>query len=202
MTKTTAMTELTTPAAADIIKIVDDPGGTPLSKKITLTNLFSLLQAGSSPSITLSSGVASISEDRLLMVKTEVSAAEMLDLLANPKQVAPAPGTDKLIIPVQLALVKDGTDGFVIGTTDLDLVYKAAAGTKCMDVSCAAGCLDQTTDAFGTCLATDETIASLNTDETNEEVFLYAGTADLTSAGSGDPVTVWFWYRVVTCGLV
>ena len=39
-TKTTALAELTAVADTDILYIVDDPGGTPLSKKITVLNLF------------------------------------------------------------------------------------------------------------------------------------------------------------------
>lgn len=38
--KLTALTELTTIADTDIIYIVDDPGGSPLSRKITVLNLF------------------------------------------------------------------------------------------------------------------------------------------------------------------
>ena len=39
-TKVTALTELTAIADADILYVVDDPGGSPLSKKITVVNLF------------------------------------------------------------------------------------------------------------------------------------------------------------------
>ncbi|OQA56533.1 MAG: hypothetical protein BWY42_00952 [Candidatus Omnitrophica bacterium ADurb.Bin277] len=38
-TKVTALTENTAPAAADLLYIVDDPGGSPLSQKVTLANL-------------------------------------------------------------------------------------------------------------------------------------------------------------------
>jgi hypothetical protein len=41
--KWTAKTELTTPASADIMLCVDDPGGSPVSKKMTLGNLFTLI---------------------------------------------------------------------------------------------------------------------------------------------------------------
>lgn len=34
------MVELTTQAASDVLYIIDDPAGTPLSRKITITNLF------------------------------------------------------------------------------------------------------------------------------------------------------------------
>ena len=39
-TKVTALTELTTPAGVDLLYIVDDPSGTPLSRKCTVANLF------------------------------------------------------------------------------------------------------------------------------------------------------------------
>ena len=40
--KLTALTENTTPAGTDLLYIVDDPAGTPLSQKITISNLLSL----------------------------------------------------------------------------------------------------------------------------------------------------------------
>ena len=42
-TKTTALVELTTVADADILYIVDDPGASPVSKKITVVNLFDVI---------------------------------------------------------------------------------------------------------------------------------------------------------------
>jgi len=38
--KITALTELTDPAAEDVLPIVDDPSGSPVTKKITVANLF------------------------------------------------------------------------------------------------------------------------------------------------------------------
>jgi hypothetical protein len=40
--KITELTALTTPAGEDLLAIVDDPAGTPVTKKITLTNLLTL----------------------------------------------------------------------------------------------------------------------------------------------------------------
>ena len=40
--KITQLTELTTPAGADILPIVDDVAGTPTTKKVTVNNLLSL----------------------------------------------------------------------------------------------------------------------------------------------------------------
>lgn len=44
-TKTTALPENTTPAATDIMYIVDDPGGSAASQRITLTNLATLINS-------------------------------------------------------------------------------------------------------------------------------------------------------------
>jgi len=41
--KVTALTEETSPALADILYIVDDPGGTPTSKKFTIQNLLDVV---------------------------------------------------------------------------------------------------------------------------------------------------------------
>ena len=41
--KITELTALTTPAGSDLLVIVDDPSGTPITKKITVDTLFSNL---------------------------------------------------------------------------------------------------------------------------------------------------------------
>ena len=41
--KITQLTELTSPIVSDILPIVDDPAGTPLTKKLTIANLISLI---------------------------------------------------------------------------------------------------------------------------------------------------------------
>jgi len=45
--KITELDELTTPAAADLLEIVDDVAGTPTSKKVTLENIYKHLAIGS-----------------------------------------------------------------------------------------------------------------------------------------------------------
>ena len=47
--KVTALTSLTAPTSADLLMIIDDPSGTPVSKQITLKNL-----AGGMPNTTVS----------------------------------------------------------------------------------------------------------------------------------------------------
>ena len=64
-TKVTALTELTTPAGVDLLYIVDDPAGTPLSRKVTVANLF----ANASP-ITIASGTLTASAPALNVTQT------------------------------------------------------------------------------------------------------------------------------------
>lgn len=46
--KLSALTELTAPASVDIFAIVDDPAGTPVTKKVTLANLLGNVPSGQS----------------------------------------------------------------------------------------------------------------------------------------------------------
>lgn len=50
--KITALTECTDPQLTDIIPIVDDPGGTPATKKVTLTNIKTLVSGMANPMTT------------------------------------------------------------------------------------------------------------------------------------------------------
>lgn len=44
-TKITALTEDTAPLSTDLVMTVDDPGGSPINKKVTIANLTKALQA-------------------------------------------------------------------------------------------------------------------------------------------------------------
>lgn len=50
--KTTALSAVTAPTTDDVAYLVDDPGGTPVSKKITLLNLFGILPMAGLVSVT------------------------------------------------------------------------------------------------------------------------------------------------------
>lgn len=54
--KITDLTALTTPDAGDLLAIVDDPGGTPVTKKITVADL---LGGGAAPSVLFANGATS-----------------------------------------------------------------------------------------------------------------------------------------------
>src|SRR3990172_7649367 len=53
------LTELTTPATEDLFYIVDDPGGSPLSRKITIANLLKLFVSNVTLSVLTGSGTYS-----------------------------------------------------------------------------------------------------------------------------------------------
>lgn len=68
--KWTAKTELTAVADADILLIVDDPGGTPISKKITVLNLFDTIDTAAE--------LDTIVADENVLVETEIDASSEL----------------------------------------------------------------------------------------------------------------------------
>lgn len=80
--KITALTALTTPALEDLIPIVDDPSGTPVTKKISVLNLISTGWSeitdtwayASATTITVPSGAASLYQkgDKLRLTQTTV----------------------------------------------------------------------------------------------------------------------------------
>lgn len=51
--KITDYTELTTPAKGDLMEIVDDPGGTPINKKLKIENLIAVILDRSRPNVTV-----------------------------------------------------------------------------------------------------------------------------------------------------
>ena len=65
-TKTTALTEVTAPAATDILYMVDDPGVTPLSRKIQFANLMKAAQnqyfMAAATELTVAAGVITVTQ--------------------------------------------------------------------------------------------------------------------------------------------
>lgn len=63
-TKVTALTELSVPALEDLAYVIDDPGGTPASMKVTLARLLGLARVSPQGRLTTESGVAVSTSDR------------------------------------------------------------------------------------------------------------------------------------------
>lgn len=70
--KITALTELTSVAPTDVLAIVDDPGGSPVTKKITVANLLGNVTAGVYN--VLDYGATGDSRDALIYLAQRVSA--------------------------------------------------------------------------------------------------------------------------------
>lgn len=79
-TKVTGLDELTTPAAGDMLYIVDDPAGTPLSKKVTFSNLL----AGVSGDLTTHEALTTTAHGGVLPVAADpVTVASSRDIAAS-----------------------------------------------------------------------------------------------------------------------
>ena len=110
-TKTTALTALTTPIESDIIYIVDNPGGTPLSRKITLANLRKLID---SEAITFGTGTdATIQFDATNLV---INTAGALSITGADVEIANGQGlvvghTAQITAPATAELQVLGTAG-------------------------------------------------------------------------------------------
>lgn len=89
-TKITALTELTSAATTDILPIVDDPGGTPITKKITVANLLNLEYGG----IYVTGGAGTQSLSATTWTKVTQFAADG----ASSSGVTPAHGTDTITV--------------------------------------------------------------------------------------------------------
>lgn len=111
-TKLTALTALAAASPDDILYIVDDPGGTPVSKKITVAALFT------SPRIT--TALLDVNGNPLIAIVATASAVDGFTVTnaatANPAYVQlSATGSDSNI---NIALVNKGTNtGIAIGGT-------------------------------------------------------------------------------------
>lgn len=73
--KVTQLTSLTTTAAPDLLLIVDDPNGTPVSKSITIKNLFATVPANTafSANVTVSGNRALFSSNVRVTKATTVN---------------------------------------------------------------------------------------------------------------------------------
>ncbi len=72
--KTTALTELTTPAADDLFHIVDDPAGSPASKKITKHNFEKPIVTSEASSATPTINVDITDIHRITALATNISS--------------------------------------------------------------------------------------------------------------------------------
>lgn len=107
-TKVTALTENTTPAGTDLLYIVDDPGGSALSQKITVTNLLSL-----APAVTLAADA-----DTILNLSTQELGLDTQTanyVLAGPTSGAAADPTFRAAVVADMpTAIRTRTINFII----------------------------------------------------------------------------------------
>ena len=83
--KVSQLTHLTNPSAEDLLYAVDDPNGTPTSKKLTIKNLFGNVRANTNISANLSvSGNRATVAANAYLTKTTVANTLVLTLGAAP----------------------------------------------------------------------------------------------------------------------
>jgi len=84
--KVSQLTSLTTTAAPDLLLIVDDPNGTPVSKSITIKNLFSTVPANTafSANVTVSGNRALFSSNVQVTKATTVNTFITTLTASNP----------------------------------------------------------------------------------------------------------------------
>lgn len=142
-TKTTELDENTDPQSTDILYIVDDPGGTPASKKITVANLFKYL--GTAHEITISSGVAALTDQGYFTIDTEGDNAT-----DDLTQITGLTAGDKIIIRAEndarTVVVKNGANlslctgaDFTLNNIKDRMVLQAIGGDVCVEVSRSSG---------------------------------------------------------------
>jgi len=101
--KITALTENTTPLTTDILPMVDDPAGTPLTQKITISNL---VRASN-----MSGSISLIAQTGLLPLATGVSGT--LAILNGGTGQSNSPSAINALLPSQTGNANEslGTDG-------------------------------------------------------------------------------------------
>lgn len=129
--KLTALTAMTTPVSTDILYIVDDPGGTPVSQKITWSNLlganlaaiYALTSAADKLPYFTGSGTAAVADfssfGRSLVDDADAAAG-------RATLVAAGTGVTNNFSVAQTVLVEDATTN---ATTNLAILNHRSSGT-------------------------------------------------------------------------
>lgn len=123
--KVSQLTSLTTPAAEDLLLIIDDPSGTPVSKQITVKNL-----AGNLPNTAISGTLTVSANTTLNGSNTVVSANVNLTSSRGPQisarwiKIAPSTGSISNNATTELG---GGQQGAIL--IDSDYMYVAVSNT-------------------------------------------------------------------------
>jgi len=138
-----------------------------------------------------------LDESTVQYAEVEISAAEILDLFATPKELVAAPGAGKLLEFISLLLAYDwGTVAYTIGTAgNLQVKYTDGSGAAVSTTRAATGFLDAVADTLSSLDKLEATVEPAD----NAPLVLTVATASPTAGDS--PIHAKVAYRVHTTEL-
>jgi len=91
--KVTQLTSLTTPASEDLLLIIDDPSGTPVSKQITIKNLAGALPNTSVSTLTTSANTTRAGSNTVISANVNLTSSRGPQITARWIKIAPSTGS-------------------------------------------------------------------------------------------------------------
>ena len=122
--KVTQLTSLTTPVAADLLLIIDDAGGTPVSKQITVKNLAGALPNTSVSTLTTSANTTLAGSNTVVSSNVNITGTRGPQLTAKWVKLAPTTGSVSNNATTQLG---GGQQGSIF--VDDEYIYVATSNT-------------------------------------------------------------------------
>ncbi len=122
--KVTQLTSLTTPVAADLLLIIDDAGGTPVSKQITVKNLAGALPNTSVSTLTTSANTTLAGSNTVVSSNVNITGTRGPQLTARWVKLAPTTGSVSNNATTQLG---GGQQGSIF--VDDEYIYVATSNT-------------------------------------------------------------------------
>lgn len=122
--KVSQLTSLTTPAAEDLLLIIDDPSGTPVSKQVTIKNLAGALPNTSVSSLTASANTTLNGSNTVISANVNLTSSRGPQITARWIKIAPSTGSISNNATTELG---GGQQGAIL--IDSDYLYVAVSNT-------------------------------------------------------------------------
>jgi|TARA_R100000353_G_scaffold58555_1_gene46227 hypothetical protein len=122
--KVTQLTSLTTPVSADLLLIIDDAGGTPVSKQITVKNLAGALPNTSVSTLTTSANTTLAGSNTVISSNLNFTSTRAPQISATAIKLAPTTGAVSNNATTQLG---GGQQGAIF--VDDEYIYVATSNT-------------------------------------------------------------------------
>lgn len=122
--KVSQLTSLTSPASEDLLLIVDDPSGTPVSKQITIKNLAGGLPNTSVSTLTTSANSTLAGSNTVVSANVNLTSTRGPQITARWLKIAPSTGSVSNNATTELG---GGQQGAIF--VDSDYLYVATSNT-------------------------------------------------------------------------